>query len=109
MDEPVYGFATLYEAVVLPGIAAGVPERLMEVPAHPLAAIAVGAVGGVEMVKLAPLSLPVTTGFELTTRILYPLPPVVPAGIVHEIVPALVDVNVPILIGLAKEPAAFES
>ena len=72
-------------------------------------AVIVEAVGATFTVILAPLSDPITTGFELTTRIRYPLPAVVPAGMVPEIVPAAVDVKVPMLTGLANEPAAFDN
>ena len=47
-------------------------EPVWGVPAAPTCA---------DMTKLVPLSLPVTTGLELTTRILYPVPLGVPAGI----------------------------
>ena len=61
------------------------------------------------MVRSAPLSEPVTTGLELTTRILYAVPKRVACGMVAEIVPAVVVVSVPIFTGLAKLPAEFES
>ena len=61
------------------------------------------------MVMLAPLSLPVTTGVELATRMRYALPAAVPLGMVAAMVPAAVAVNVPMLVGLAKEPVELES
>jgi hypothetical protein len=44
-----------------------------------------------------------------TTRILYPVPTACPAGIVALIVPALWDVSVPILTGVANEPEEFDN
>jgi hypothetical protein len=67
------------------------------------------AAGVTKMERLVPLSEPVTTGFELTTLIRYPVPVVVPAGIVALIVPAVVLVSVPILTGEVKLPAAFDN
>lgn len=62
------------------------------------------------IVMLDPLSVPVVAGVEETTRILYPPPVAVPAGIEMLIVPVLeVEFNVPILVGLAKLPAEFDS
>ena len=58
------------------------------------------------MVKFVPLSVPVTAGEFETTRILYAVPKVVPAGIVAEIVPEAVLVSVPILTGVVKLPVA---
>lgn len=60
-------------------------------------------------VRFAPLLLPVATGFELTTRTLYAVPLAVVKGMVALIVPALVEVSVPIATGLAKLPVASES
>lgn len=57
-----------------------------------------------------PLSLPVTDGVELITRMRYPLPVTVPQGIVAVIVPEFaVLVSVPIEVGAAKLPAAFDN
>jgi hypothetical protein len=60
-------------------------------------------------VRFAPLSLPVTAGVELITRILYAPPAACPNGIVAVMVPAVVEVTLPIAVGATKEPAAFES
>ena len=56
-----------------------------------------------------PLSEPVIAGFELTTLMRYPTPDAASAGIVAEIVPDVVPVNVPMAIGLENEPAALDS
>ena len=61
------------------------------------------------IVKFAPLSLPVTSGFEDITLILYPVPDAVFEGIVALIVPELVLVSVPMLTGLEKLPLELES
>jgi hypothetical protein len=62
------------------------------------------------MVRFAPLSAPVVAGLEATTRILYPAPAVVPAGIVAVIGVVLVkEDNVPIETGAAKLPLALDS
>ena len=45
------------------------------------------------------LVLPVTKGFELTTRILYPAPVAFPTGITAAIVPAAVEDKEPIVSG----------
>lgn len=60
-------------------------------------------------VRFDPLLLPVVAGFELTTRILYAVPLAVVNGIEALMVPALVDVSVPIFTGLAKLPVASDS
>jgi hypothetical protein len=51
----------------------------------------------------------VTDGVLPTTRILYPVPVLVPLGSVAEMVPAVVCVSVPILVGLEKLPDELES
>ena len=57
-----------------------------------------------------PLSVPVIGGNDDITRILYPVPTAVPAGIVAEIIPEFADeVNVPIFTGEAKLPDAFDN
>jgi hypothetical protein len=61
------------------------------------------------IVRFIPLLLPVVAGFELTTRILYAVPVAVVKGIVALMVPALVEVSVPMATGLAKLPVASES
>lgn len=61
------------------------------------------------IVRFTPLLLPVVTGLELTTRILYAVPLAVVNGMVALIVPALVDVSVPIFTGLAKLPVASDN
>ena len=58
---------------------------------------------------LAPLSVPVVPGALPTTLILYPVPFIVPAGIVAETVPADIPVRVPIANGLAKLPEASDN
>lgn len=57
----------------------------------------------------APLSVPVTTGLEATTRMRYWVPGGIPAGMVAEIVPEAVPFSVPMATGLAKLPATLES
>ena len=58
----------------------------------------------------AALLLPVVAGLSEITRIKYPVPASVAAGIVILMVPALaVEVKVPILVGLAKLPVASDS
>jgi hypothetical protein len=63
------------------------------------------------IVILVPLSAPVTAGLLLITLILYPAPVAAAAGIVVLIVPelTLLFASVPIIVGAAKEPEAFES
>lgn len=61
------------------------------------------------IVRFAPLLLPVVAGLELTTRTLYAVPLAVVKGIVALIVPALVEVSVPIATGLVKLPVASDS
>jgi hypothetical protein len=60
-------------------------------------------------VKLIPLSVPVLTGLLLITRIRYPFPEAVPPGIVAVMVPAVVDVNVPIFTGEEKLPVELDN
>ena len=60
-------------------------------------------------VKFTPLSLPVTTGLLETTLTRYPVPDACPPGIVALIVPAAVEVIVPIVTGLANEPLASDN
>ena len=59
---------------------------------------------GCPIVKSLPLSALIRAGMLLTTRIRYPVPFVDPIGIFDEIVPAVVEVNVPILTGEEKLP-----
>jgi hypothetical protein len=56
------------------------------------------------MVISLPLSIPLNTGFELTTLIRYPLPATVFEGIVAIMVPELVELRVPIVTGEVKLP-----
>ena len=60
-----------------------------------------------EIEILVPLSLPIYDGMFETTLILYPVPVVVLDGIIAEILPETVDVNVPILTRLAKGLGCF--
>ena len=59
--------------------------------------------------KLTELSEPVIEGVLEITRILYPVPDKVPAGIVAAIVPAAILVNVPIFTGVVKIPEALDN
>ncbi len=62
------------------------------------------------IVKSVPLLVPVVEGVLAITRIRYPVPDGVPAGIVAVTVPEVaVDVNVPIFTGAAKLPEALLS
>ena len=54
--------------------------------------------------KSVPLSVPVTAGSEDFTRILYQFPEIVPAGIAAEIVPAVVEVSLPISVSVVNVP-----
>ncbi len=54
--------------------------------------------------RFDPLSVPVTAGAEETTRIRYLVPDLVPKGMVAEMFPEVVDVILPMVTGLAKEP-----
>jgi hypothetical protein len=54
-----------------------------------------GSPGGATIVKLVPLSGPLTAGFELLILILYPVPPDTAGGMVAVIVPTLTEVSVP--------------
>ena len=59
---------------------------------------------------LVPLSVPIILGLLDITRILYPLPPGNPDGIVAGILPELeVLANVPIEVGDEKEPLASDN
>lgn len=71
--------------------------------------VVVGIAGRAFIVKLTPLSAPVIAGLLLTTLILYPEPKTVSIGIIAEIIPADVDVNVPIVTADAKLPLAFDN
>ena len=67
-------------------------------------------IAGKFIVKLVPLSVPVTGGPLLITLILYPVPVGVFAGIVALIVPELALLtNVPIFTGLVNELAASDN
>lgn len=55
------------------------------------------------------LKVPVTAGFEETTRMIYPVPGAVPKGMVALMVPAVVPFMAPMAIGVAKLPLAFDS
>jgi hypothetical protein len=59
------------------------------------------------IVMLLLLIVPVFTGALLITRILYPAPVGVFEGIVAIMVPAAVDVSVPMFTGLVNEPVAL--
>ena len=62
------------------------------------------------IIKLVPLLAPVVVGLLATTRIRYPVPVAVFAGIVAVIVPELATlVTVPIFTGEAKLPALFDN
>ena len=79
------------------------------VPIQRLAPVVVGVEEIALIDKSLPLIEPVLAGLLLTTLILYPEPVIVFAGIVLDIVPATVDVKVPIITGEAKLPLAFDS
>jgi hypothetical protein len=76
-----------------------------------LAVSAAGAVAGVyKIISKALLTVPLTTGLLLTTRILYAFPLGVFAGILQVIVPLFASLSrVPITTGAAKEPRASDS
>ena len=62
------------------------------------------------MVRLVPLSVPVTAGLLLITLILYPVPVAVPEGIVALIVPELASLTVvPIGTGLENDPDELDN
>ena len=66
--------------------------------------------GVIKIPILLPLSVPVTTGAELTTRILYPDPAGVFEGITHGIVPDVaVEFTEPIPTAPEKFPKASDS
>ena len=69
----------------------------------------VGKLGAVVMAIFVPLSVPFAAGWLPATLILYPVPTVVPAGMVAEMLPAVVPVKVPIVTGLAKLPLASDN
>ena len=50
-------------------------------------ALTFGVAGTLIIFRFDPLSEPIIAGFELDTRILYPVPPAVPGGIVAIMVP----------------------
>ena len=86
----------------------------MAVPLHTFCAVVpaadVSVTVAATIVKLVPLSLPVTDGPLLITLILYPNPAPVPAGMVALIVSLFkLLTNVPIETGLPNEPAAFDN
>ena len=58
------------------------------------------------IVMLAVLAEPAMAGAELTTRMRYAVPAAVPVGIRALMVPAAVELRVPIFTGLTKDPAA---
>ena len=62
------------------------------------------------IVKLVPLSVPLMEGLLLITRIRYPAPVAVLAGMVAGIVPELALLTkVPIVTGAANDPEAFDN
>ena len=62
------------------------------------------------IVKLVPLSVPVTDGLLLITLIRYPVPVAVLAGMEAVIVPELALLTkVPMVAGAANDPAAFDN
>ena len=68
------------------------------------------AVGRGLTLKFAPLSVPISAGFEATTRMRYPVPCVWLLAIKDEIVPEVAVLeSVPMRVGEAKEPAPSES
>ena len=86
--------------------------RVVPLALTPIFCAAVGAMDAVErlMVRLAPLAAPVTAGLLLITRIRYPVPVAVLAGIVAEMVPVLDILFIePMFVGLAKEPAELDN
>ena len=68
-----------------------------------------GAFGKALIVKTLADAVPVIPGVLLTTRIKYPVPLTVAVGIVAEIVPAKVDVNVPIAVGVPHVPVELDN
>ena len=75
--------------------------------------VVAGAIDVAELLMLmfVPLSLPFTVGVADTTRILYPVPVVVSAGIVALIDcdPLALEVTDCKIVGAANDPAALES
>lgn len=114
--EPIATVATVKLADI-----AGVVELLMIIldaevgtPPHQLPATLASAPFApchvvLLMVILVPLSLDCTLGVDELILILYPMPGVVPGGIVISIVPEPVEFNVPSETGLEKLPDASES
>ena len=80
-----------------------------EVPIQRFAPVVVGVEEIALIDKSLPLIEPVFAGLLLTILILYPVPVIVFTGNVLEMVPATVDVKVPILTGETKLPVAFDS
>jgi hypothetical protein len=69
----------------------------------------IAAIGKALTEKFVPLSVPVTTGMELTTLTLYFVPAIVFSGMVQVIFPEELPVLVPIFIGVEKLPALSDS
>ena len=102
-DPMISPFDTDCQRYVCPGICVTVYETdcvLTQVDLSPV----ITGIGIGFIVMFDPLSLLITDGFELTIRILYPVPAGVPIGIVHEIDPELVLLFVPIVVGDVNEP-----
>ena len=99
---PMTSVQNVYEvAPVLP-----VPSMVPIVPAQmPIGEMITGAVGVSLMVMFDPLSLPLMDGLSFTTRILYPLPAIVPTGMVA----LMGDVPLPMMEGVAKFPFSSDS
>ena len=71
--------------------------------------IAVGVPTVAFMVIFVPLLEPVRDGVLEITLIRYPEPVTVPPGIVADIVPAAVEVTVPIFVGVVKLPVESDN
>ena len=56
-----------------------------------------------------PLSLPIVSGFDPFTLILYEVPCTDATGIIAAIIPEVVPVKEPITVGVLKLPVAFDS
>ena len=70
-------------------------------PEHTVLPVNTNAVGNALITISAPLSSPTVAGLFDTTLILYPVPVLVPEGIIAEIVPLFVlSANVPITVGV---------
>jgi hypothetical protein len=87
---------------VFPVSVAEVPQTLWLFPASDV-------VGAKLIVRLEPLSVPVVAGLLPITLILYEVPAADGSPTELTIVPAAVDVNVPIVVGEANEPEASDS